>query len=60
MTPSLVLYNCSILNAHTNDTNGYYLITFYLGPVHSVKKSAKSKNRVYSVGGGGWHNTVIC
>jgi hypothetical protein len=39
--PSLILYKCSILNAHTNDTNGFYLITFYLGPVHSVKNLRK-------------------
>jgi hypothetical protein len=53
-TPSLVLYKCSILIAHTNDTNGYYLITFYLGPVHSVKNLRKVRTgcTLYSVGGG--------
>ncbi len=29
------------------------LVLMLDGPVHSVKKSAKSKNRAYSVGGGG-------
>jgi hypothetical protein len=59
MTPSLVLYKFSILNAHTNDTNGSYFITFYSGPVHSVKNLRKVRTECTELGERAQHRYIL-